>query len=271
MGPDHSTGQHRFDHDTRVEKQTDGTFTATLTDNWTTFTSHPNGGYILGTALNALRQNLSRPDPLAVSAFFLRPAAPGPATARTEVIREGRRTATGHVALEQNGKEIIRATATYGDLTPDPAARTLTLDTPPDLPDPRDCPVPDEFADRPDGLGIARSVEYRYPTRPGWLDGRKDDRPHAEFWMRFADGREPDVHALPAMVDFAPPAVLSIGEFTTVTVELGVHVRARPAPGWLACRVFTKHVSGGLHEEDMELWDSTGTLVAQCRQLAMLL
>ncbi|MFL1432734.1 MULTISPECIES: thioesterase family protein [unclassified Nocardiopsis] len=271
MSPDPTAEKYQFDRDTRVEKLADGEFTATLTDAWTTFTSHPNGGYILGTALNALRQNLGQPDPLAVSAFFLRPAAPGEVTARTEVIREGRRTATGQVVLEQSGKEIVRATATYGDLAPNPAARVLTLDTPPDLPAPEDCPVPDEFANRPDGLGIAHSVEYRYPTRPGWLDGEKDGRPHAEFWMRFADGREPDVHALPAMVDFAPPAVLDIGEFTTITVELSVHVRARPAPGWVACRVFTKHVAGGLHEEDMEIWDSTGTLVAQCRQLAMLL
>ncbi|MFF8763716.1 thioesterase family protein [Nocardiopsis dassonvillei] len=270
MSPDRTTEDFRFDRDTCVEKLADGEFAATLTDAWTTFTSHPNGGYVLGAALNALRQNLSQPDPLAVSAFFLRPAAPGAATARTEVVREGRRTATGQVRLEQGGKEILRATATYGDLSPAPSARVLTLDEPPRLPAPEDCPVPPEF-DNPEGLGIARSVDYRYPGRPGWLDGRKDGRPHAEFWMRFADGREPDTHALASMVDFAPPAVLEIGEFATITVELSVHVRARPAPGWLACRVFTKHVSGGLHEEDMEIWDATGTLVAQCRQLAMLL
>jgi hypothetical protein len=49
-----------------------------------------------------------------------------------------------------------------------------------------------------------------------------------------------------------------------------VHVRARPAPGWLACRVLTRHVIGGYHEEDFEVWDSRGTLVAQSRQLALL-
>ncbi|NYH55137.1 MULTISPECIES: thioesterase family protein [Nocardiopsis] len=270
MSLDHTTEGFRFDRDTRVDKRADGEFTATLTDAWNTFTTHPNGGYVLGAALNALRQGLNQPDPLAVSVFFLRPAAPGEATVRTEVVREGRRTATGQALMEQGGKEIVRATATYGDLTPDPKARVLTLEEPPRLPSPEDCFVPPEF-DRPEGLGIAHSVEYRYPRRPAWLEGRKDGRPHAEFWMRFADGREPDTHSLASMVDFAPPAVLEIGEFATITVELSVHVRARPAPGWLACRVFTKHVSGGMHEEDMEIWDGTGTLVAQCRQLAMLL
>ena len=269
MSLEPTAGGHRFDRDTRVDKLADGEFAATLTDGWGTFTSHPNGGYVMGVALNALGQSLSQPDPLVVSVFFLRPAVPGPATVRTEAVREGRRTATGQAVLEQGGKEVLRATATYGDLSLDSQARQLSLGTAPDLPDPQDCHVPAEF-DRTEGLGIADKVEYRYVRRPGWLDGHKDGRPHVEHWMRFADGREADTASLPSMVDFAPPAVLEIGEFITLTVELSVHVRARPAPGWLACRVFTKHVAGGLHEEDMEIWDSRGTLVAQSRQLAML-
>jgi hypothetical protein len=49
-----------------------------------------------------------------------------------------------------------------------------------------------------------------------------------------------------------------------------VHIRGRPAPGWLACRTLTRHVIGGFHEEDFEIWDSTGALVAQSRQFAVL-
>lgn len=268
MSQDHPTEGYEFDRDTRVDKRADGEFTATFTDGWTTFTTHPNGGYVLGAALNALSHSLSQPDPLVVSAFYLRPAAPGPATLRTETIREGRRTATGSVVVEQGGKEIVRATATYGDLGVE--GRELHLQAPPQMPAPQDCPIPTEFSGQVEGVTIARRIDYRYPKRPGWLDGKKDGRPHVDFWMRFADGREADVHSLPSMVDFAVPAVLEIGEFATVTVELTTHVRARPAPGWLACRVFTRHVSHGLHEEDMEIWDSQGTLVAQARQLAML-
>jgi Thioesterase-like superfamily len=43
------------------------------------------------------------------------------------------------------------------------------------------------------------------------------------------------------------------------------------APGWLACRATTRFVNGGYHEEDFEVWDSAGTLVAQSRQLALIL
>jgi diaminopimelate decarboxylase len=34
-----------------------------------------------------------------------------------------------------------------------------------------------------------------------------------------------------------------------------VHVRALPADGWLSLRVRARHVIGGYHEEDAELWD----------------
>ena len=51
-------------------------------------------------------------------------------------------------------------------------------------------------------------------------------------------------------------------------LELTAHVRAKPAPGWLRVRVSTRNFAGGLLEEDAEVWDSRGRLVAQSRQLA---
>jgi len=55
------------------------------------------------------------------------------------------------------------------------------------------------------------------------------------------------------------------------TIELTVHLRARPAPGWVAFRTSTRFLSAGYFEEDAELWDSAGVLVAQSRQLALAL
>lgn len=268
MSDSPSGGGFLFDLDTRVEKQDEDTYSALLTDRWTTFTTHPNGGYALATALNAVREALVHPDPLVVSAFFLRPTSPGPAVLRTEAVRTGRRTSTGQVLLEQQDREALRVTCTFGDLSSG-QGRVLHLSQAPDLPDPQDCPSSNQVS--LEGVSIAERVEYRYPERPGWLDGTPSGTPSTQFWMRFSDGRPADVFALPFLVDAAPPAVLEIGEFATTTVELTVHVRARPAPGWLACRVSTRHVAGGFHEEDFEIWDSAGTLVAQSRQLALLL
>jgi hypothetical protein len=91
-----------------------------------------------------------------------------------------------------------------------------------------------------------------------------------EGWMRFADGRIADVAALPLLADAFPPAVLDVSAAAWVpTVELTVHVRGRPAPGWIAASFRTRFLSDGYFEEDGELWDSTGRLVALSRQLAV--
>lgn len=117
---------------------------------------------------------------------------------------------------------------------------------------------------------IAERVEFRSASLPGWFRGEPTGRPASEFWVRFADGREADLYALPLLVDSTAPSVLELG-MTSTTVQLTVHLRAHPAPGWLACRAAARFVSGGYHEEDFEVWDSAGRLVAQSRQLAMIL
>ena len=61
----------------------------------------PNGGYVMGICLQALSRVMPLPDPLVVSAFFLRPVLPGPAEVRTAAIRSGRRIATGEATLYQ--------------------------------------------------------------------------------------------------------------------------------------------------------------------------
>ena len=72
-------------------------------------------------------------------------------------------------------------------------------------------------------------------------------------------------------IDSFPPTIfnakLPVG--WVPTLELTAHLRARPVPGWLRCVFTTRFVTGGFLEEDGELWDGTGRLVAQSRQLAL--
>jgi hypothetical protein len=68
-----------------------------------------------------------------------------------------------------------------------------------------------------------------------------------------------------------PPAVFDAVEGGWVpTLELTVHVRARPAPGWLRCWFRTRFLIDGYLEEDGEIWDEQDNLVALSRQLARL-
>jgi acyl-CoA thioesterase len=127
---------------------------------------------------------------------------------------------------------------------------------------------PHQWDDLPGGLPVLyRSIDVRL-ARPERREPGEIAR--LEGWMRFVDGREPDVAAVPLLADAFPPAVLDIAESAWVpTVELTVHVRARPAPGWIAASFRTRFLSAGYFEEDGELWDSTGRLVALSRQLAV--
>jgi acyl-CoA thioesterase len=259
---------HEFDADTAIEAAGVHKYTASVSDRWHALGGGPNGGYLLSVCLRALTRDMPYPDPLVASAFFLRPGVPGPAEIHTEVVRTGRRVAAGEARLCQEGKERVRATATYADL--DSAdGRTLVVGEAPVLPPPHECVDPLDGRSLP-GVSISERVEYRFAEMPGWWQGRAADEPAIEFWMKFRDGRAADVPALPLLVDAAPPAVLAIGEVASSTLQLTLHVRARPAPGWLACRATTRNLTNGHHEEDFEIWDSRGALVAQSRQLALL-
>jgi acyl-CoA thioesterase len=260
-----------FDIDTTVTPIGVGRYSATLSEHWNALGATPNGGYSLALTLNALAQQmrpLGLPDPLTVSSFFLRRAATGAAEVRTALARVGKRTASGEAQLWQGGDEIVRTVAVFTDLG-QARGRTLALTEPPALPPPEQC-VELSGGRRLPGVTIADRIEIRCPERPGWTLGRPSGDPRALFWMRYTDGREPDTLALPSLVDACAPVVMELGARGSSTIELTTHVRARPAPGWLACRVVTRHVIAGYHDEDFEIWDSSGQLVAQSRQLALM-
>jgi acyl-CoA thioesterase len=261
-------GDFAFDAATRLSG--DGPlFGAELPGEWGAEAS-VNGGFMLALLTRAMGRLAPFPDPIVVSGFYLRPGAPGPAEIRTELIRAGRTTAFTQASLWRNGKEAVRATAAFADLEAagDPSQPVFAGATAPALPPAQECVAMEPGAVR--GISIADRFEYRYTEAPGWFGGKPSGNPAAEFYMRFRDGREPDMASLPLFVDAAAPAVLEVGVRLVTTIELTVHLRARPAPGWLSCRVRTRFLSDGYHEEDFEVWDSAGTLVAQSRQLALI-
>jgi acyl-CoA thioesterase len=235
--------------------------------------SYPNGGYILAIGLAAVRATLPHPDPFAVSAHFLSPTAHGPVDVEVEPVRAGRAHSTAAARLLQDGTERARVLATYGDLA---AAQgpTVVLGSPPPLPPPEQCA--DQQATGPLPSGLDPEIRSRFdlrldPATAGWFRGAPSGLGELRGWLRFADGREPDTSALPLLVDALPPAVFDLaGGGWVPTIEITVYVRGRPAPGWLTCRTATRLLIDGYLEEDAELWDSRGRLVAQSRQLARL-
>jgi hypothetical protein len=269
---------HEFD---RALSQTprvgrSGVYDLELADDWRVG-GGLNGGFLLAHIGQALRTTLTvdqHPDPLALSVYYLSASLAGPAAVETTVLRRGRSMSTAQASLTQprgdEQVERLRALATYGDLVglPDDVR---TSASPPQVPPPQDCLGAELVSPE---LRAASPFLDRFdlrldPATAGWAKGEPSGHGEIRGWFRLHDGREPDPLLLLLAVDALPPVTFDLGMFGWApTVELTIHVRADPAPGWLLLRHATRNFAGGLLEEDAEVWDSGGRLVAQSRQLA---
>jgi acyl-CoA thioesterase len=95
-------------------------------------------------------------------------------------------------------------------------------------------------------------------------------------WLRLVDPEPTDAHVLVQAADAWVPAIfgLTSERLGVPTVDLTVHLRQAPLPdddGWLLVRFRTRLAAEGYLEEDGEIWDRAGRLLAQSRQLAVLL
>ena len=124
--------------DTEVRERSPGQYDADLGSGWVVGAG-VNGGYLLATIGRAIARTVpAKPDPIAISAYYLSASAPGPATVSTRVLRDGGSVATVAADLVQGDTARITALATYGDLAglPDDVRTTAT---PPDLPPREQC------------------------------------------------------------------------------------------------------------------------------------
>ncbi|MBL7500476.1 thioesterase family protein [Frankia sp. CNm7] len=247
-----------------------GSFGAELVPGWVVG-GGINGGLLLALAGKAAGAVLDgKANPIAVSAHYVSPAAPGPAVVTARVRREGRSLGTVAVDVEQEGQLRLTALVTAGSLAPGEEAERVTA-VPPDLPPTEKC-VPASMGP-PELLEIVpmlgRFDLLLHPDHVGWATGAPSGRGLLSAWYRLVDGREPDPVSLLQVVDALPPVTFDIGiPGWAPTLELTAHVRAAPAPGWLRVTHTTRYLAGGMFEEDCEVWDSADRLVAQSRQLA---
>ncbi|MFC4493878.1 thioesterase family protein [Streptomyces ovatisporus] len=263
-----------FDRDTAVRLREPGVHDVNLSPGWAI--GHAlNGGYLLAVLGRALGEALPHPDPFTITAHYLSASTHGPAVVRTHTARTGRTLSSGSAGLFQpdaDGNEVerIRVLATYGDLD------TVTDDVrtsaePPAMPPREQCFSAHDNPAGPDaGPEMGKRLDLRLdPATCGWAVGAPSGRGEMRAWFGLADGRDADPLSLLMAVDALPPTAFELGLSGWVpTVELTVHVRARPAPGPLRVSVTTANLAGGFLEEDVEVWDSADRLVAQSRQLA---
>ncbi|MDH6130149.1 thioesterase family protein [Kitasatospora sp. GP82] len=233
-----------------------------------------NGGLLLAVAGHALSlqhgEGGDHADPISISGYYLSAATPGAVSVRTELVRRGRSLSTGTASLSQDGRERLRVLASYGDLGA-AEGEVRTSATPPQLPPPERCI---SVAEAPKALISQAALLERFdlrldPATVGWALGQPSGSGRIQGWFKLADGRDPDPLLLLLVADALPPVTFDLGmPGWAPTVELTVHLRARPVPGWLRVVHSTRNLAGGYFEEDAEVWDESGRLVAQSRQLA---
>ncbi len=248
----------------------DGRYGADLHPDWS-IGDKPHGGYTMATLTRAALTAAGRPHPLAVSAHFLRPPHFREVEIETEVVRSGRTVTTVRARLMQDGRECIEAVVAAGDLTDED--HEWTAGPPATMPPVEDCyGGMQQSGDPALAVGIRKVLDLRLdPERVGFTRGEPSGNPDLRGWIRLADGSDPDPLALIVATDALPPVVLELGHGGWCpTVELTFLLRALPAPGWLATRTWTSALSAqGWFDENADVWDSAGRLVAQSRQLAL--
>jgi len=232
-----------------------------------------NGGALLATVLRAVLSESPHPHPVATSAHFLRVPQLAPAQVEVSWLKRGGTAATARAALVQDGKVILDTTITTGTVAAGTAGGLDWTGPPPDFPAIEDCVDLGRWpgtVSRDGTAGYAAQVEVLFdPATTGWRRDEPSGLPEMRGYFRLRDDRPPDALLLAMAVDGLPPVVFGLGATGWApTVELTWHMRAVPAAGPLAVQTRARHVSSGWFDEEAEVWDAAGRLVAQSRQLA---
>jgi acyl-CoA thioesterase len=251
-----------FEEGTRVDASGRGAIAA----GWD-IGGNANGGYLLTIAARAMTEAVGQPDPATITAHFLAPGAAGPVTVDAAVVRSGRRFATATGLMRSTKGPLLAVLGSFTELGEVEGPERVD-GGPPDLPPPEACT---EATDAFPPPFMSRIDARLHPRDAGFRSGAPSGEPVVRGWFRLRDGEPVDTIALLLAADAFPPTIFNarLPVAWTPTLELTVHVRARPAPGWLRCAFRTRYVSAGFLEEDGEVWDATGRLVAQSRQLAL--
>lgn len=257
-----------------AERLGDGRYAFQVTTDWNTANRTPNGGYVLAllqTATMLEAADTGHPDPLTIAITYFRPAQAGRAEVQVRQVRKGRRVSTYDALLVQDGREIAHAVVSAHDWDATGKVEHVPHAAPA-MPRPEACA--DLSTVIPGGMvPILDRYTYRAAAIPGWLEGHPSGTTESLAWIRAADGRPVDALLAGAMCDAFPPVTAEIGHLASATIQLTVHYRRRPEATpttWALGHVVTRHVIAGYHDEDVELWDEQGRLIAQSRQLAIL-
>jgi hypothetical protein len=272
---------HAFDAATRVTRAGDGRYEAFLDEEWS-IGGRLNGGYLLAVMTRAVLTEAGLPSaglpsagghehPLAVTGAFAAAAPAGPALVTVEPLRLGRGTSVLRARLgpPDGGTTYVEALVTAGRIADgDPV---LPGPPPPELPAEELCPRAQVDTGPLHVPLLGQLAERLDPATAGFAVGRPTGDGELRAWVRFDDGRDPDLLSLVLVADALPPPSFDVPGLAlgwVPTLQYTVYLRAVPAPGPLTVRTVARSIGGGAVDEWCDVWDTTGRLVAVGSQLA---
>lgn len=257
-----------------------GVFQASLDDNWA-IGPKIHGGVMVALVAKAAREAYG-PDahPVAVSANFLSAPDPGPVRLSTSVRKRGRRIGLVDVELVQGerasggqersdrGKVCVHAVVTVGEpehdtapLYADDRVAALMAPEPPAGLDPIGPGHPAAEINR-----LARGCDIRPMVMEALAEGQP---PAFQIWVRPRQGAVDEFFAL-MCGDISLPVPYAVGRRGWApTVQLTAYLRGLPADGWLRVLCTATQIGRDWFDEDHTVIDSTGRIVVQTRQLAL--
>lgn len=254
-----------------------GRYSAAIAESWMLLLV-PQGGVLAAVAARAMAAELHLDEGptqqlRTIHGVFASPVPQGPLEVEVTVLRRGRSASQAQATVRAPGAAAgFTALAVFGGERP---GFTFTELTPPEVPEPDDCP---SFRDPPPPEA---NWEAR-PSFPFWLDvleGRPalghppwDESPReaAEIatWYRWEQdplGVDGGIDPLSSLVvaDMMPGSVFERigpveGRWFAPSVDLTVHLFARPSPGWILGHNTARHAGDGYASVAQALWDPRG-------------
>ncbi len=261
-----------YDGDPRASE---ALFTADVASGWRAGRG-PHGGYLAAMLLKALIAEVDDPErtPRSLTIHYARAPEPGPIEILVSVERAGRSVSTLSARMQQQGRVTALALAAFSVPWRAPEANELPM---PDLtgPDEERRSTPKLFRGAPEftrhlvmqpRVGAVPFAGTGAPMRLGGWIGLPEARPvDAPALALFADAWFP-----PSFIALESPAI-------SPTIDLTVHFRQSMSqcacdPAALCLSVFeTRLLHEGLFEEDGVIWAPDGTVLAQSRQLGIVM
>jgi acyl-CoA thioesterase len=275
-----AVGPGPFERDTAVHLQhTDGShrsFEANVAAGWHAGRG-PHGGYLAAMLLRALTESVEDQarSPRSLTIHYLRAPQTGPVQIHTTVEREGRSLSTLSARMEQNGVLVALVLSAFSVPWSGPEISELPL---PDVtgPDPeREAGTAVKFGAPPFTEHLV--MQPRFKGRP--FDGTEHPMEVAA-WLGLGEDRPVDALALAFFSDALIPApfMRTAAPSPAPTVDLSIHFRVSlprvpdPDPHELCfVRIKAGVIHEGFFEEDGVIWAADGTVLAQSRQLAILM